>query len=440
MYYWVNLNLRKDHVKDLLCRSWNREKGSVMRKIDMLTGVMFGLLMVWPSTAWAGAKVKIDQDSNLELGFSLQAQFISSTNINADASEDHEEKFELRRARIWLGGNVTKWFKFFIQMGNNIGPGTDNKTDDILLIDGFINFHLHDLAQIIMGENMVPAGREHLTTSTAMMAIDRPGITGYNLTWGLNGGAIFNTAAFEDGNLDLEGEANIRDIGVTLFGSASLNEFFHAKYYLGAFNGIQFRNKSEDKERVAARLQFNLFDPEPDYYNLSTYLGEKKTIAIGASIDHQQRIARDTLIDDNVNYTWYSFDTFADIPLGPGSATFEAGYSNLDLEGSTSLQDSGSGPSKNAKETEGQGFYIQTGYHLEKLKFQPWALYESWYSDASDDVGSWSAWRIGLSYFFKGHNANIKVGFEQFRSAENISGTSDDKNVESFLIGFYVGY
>jgi hypothetical protein len=118
----------------------------------------------------------------------------------------------------------------------------------------------------------------------------------------------------------------------------------------------------------------------------------------------------------------------------------EAGYSNLDLEGSTSLQDSDSGPPKNAKETEGQGFYVQTGYYLKNLNFQPWALYESWYSDASDDVGSWSAWRVGLSYFFKGHNANVKVGFEQFRSAENIGDTSDNKNIESFLVGFYVSY
>jgi len=411
----------------------------VVRKIDALIAVLIGVLLVWPSVSWAGVKLQIDQDSNLELGFRLQTQFLSSTNSQADANQDHEEKFDLRRARLWLEGNVTKWFKFFIQMGNNIGPGTDNETEDVLLIDGFINLHLHDFAQIIMGEHMAPAGREHLTTSAAMMAIDRPGITGYNLTWGLNGGAVFNTAAFEDGNLDLEGDANIRDIGATLFGSTSLNEFVHAKYYIGAYNGIQFRNNDEDKERVTARVQLNLFDPEPGYYNLSTYLGKKKTIAIGASIDHQQRIARDTATNDNINYIWYSIDAFADIPVGPGSTTFEAGYSNLDLEDSTSLRDSASGPPKNAKETEGKGFYVQSGYYLENLNIQPWALFERWYSDASDDVGSWSAWRVGLSYFFKGHNANIKVGFEQFRADEKIGGT-DDKDFETFLIGFYVSY
>ena len=406
----------------------------------LFVGLLLVVFLAFPTPLWAGVKVKIDEDSSLELGFRLQTQFLSSTNANADFSEDHEEKFTIRRASIRVGGNVTKWVKFFLQVGNNDEPGTDNDASDVEVIDAYINLHLHDLAQIILGGHMVPSSRQHLTSSGALMAIDHPGITGYNLTWGLNGGAVFNTAAFEDGDLDLEGDVNLRDLGATFFGSFSLNDMVHAKYYVGAYNGIHFRNDGDDKERVAARVQLNFLDPEPTYYNLSTYLGQKKTIGIGASVDHQQRIARDLIDDDNVNYTSYSVDAFADIPVGPGSTTIEAGYSNLDLENSTALQDSASGAPKNGKETQGQGFYVQSGYFINKLNLQPWALYESWYSDASDDLGSWSAWRVGLSYFIKGHNANIKAGFEQFRSDQNIGGISDDKNIESFLIGFYVSY
>jgi len=402
--------------------------------------LLLGLFLALPTHSWAGVKLKIDEDSSIELGFRLQTQFLSSTNSNADSSGDHEEKFNIRRASIRVGGNVTKWVKFFLQVGNNDEPGTDNEANDVNLIDAYINLHLHDLAQIIMGGLLVPSSRQHLTSSAALMPIDHPGITGYNLTWGLNGGAVFNTAAFEDGDLDLEGDVNLRDLGATFFGSFSLNDMVHAKYYVGAYNGIHFRNDGDDKERVAARVQINFLDPEPTYYNLSTYLGQKKTIGIGASVDHQQRIARDLLDNDNVNYTFYSVDAFADIPVGPGSATIEAGYSNLDLDNSTALRDSASGPPKNGKETQGQGFYVQSGYFINNLNLQPWALYESWYSDASDDLGTWSAWRVGLSYFIKGHNANIKVGFEQFRSDQNIGRISDDKNIESFLIGFYVSY
>ena len=405
----------------------------------LFVGLLLGVFLAFPTPSWAGVKVKIDEDSSLELGFRLQTQFLSSTNANADSSGDHEEKFTIRRASIRVGGNVTKWVKFFLQVGNNDEPGTDNDASDVEVLDAYINLYLHDLAQIILGGHMVPSSRQHLTSSGALMAIDHPGITGYNLTWGLNGGAVFNTAAFEDGDLDLEGDVNLCDLGATFFGSFSLNDMVHAKYYVGAYNGINFRNDGDDKERVAARVQLNFLDPEPTYYNLSTYLGQKKTIGIGASVDHQQRIARDVVDDDNINYTFYSVDAFADIPVGPGSATVEAGYSNLDLDDSTALRDSDSGAPKNGKETQGQGFYVQSGYFINNLNLQPWALYESWYSDASDDLGSWSAWRVGLSYFIKGHNANIKVGFEQFRSDQDIGGVTD-KDIESFLIGFYVSY
>jgi hypothetical protein len=405
----------------------------------LFLALFLGAFLAWLRPSWAGVRLKIYEDSSLELGFRMQTQFLSSTNANADSSGDHEEKFTIRRASVRLGGNVTKWVKFFLQVGNNDEPGTDNEPTDVELIDAYINLHLHDLAQVIMGELMVPSSREHLTSSAALMPIDHPGITGYSLTWGLNGGAVFNTAAFEDGNLALEGDANLRDLGATLFGTFSLTDMVHAKYYVGAYNGIHFMNDDDDKERVAARLQINFLDPEPNYYNLSTYLGQKKTIGIGASIDSQQRIARDLIDDDNVNYIFYSVDAFADIPVGPGSATIEAGYSNLNLDNSTALRDSTNGPPKNGQETEGQGFYVQSGYFINNLNLQPWALYESWYSDASDDLGSWSSWRAGLSYFIKGHNANIKVGFEQFRADDKIGGTAD-KNIESFLIGFYVSY
>lgn len=401
--------------------------------------LLLGMLLAWSTPSWAGVKLNIDEDSSIELGFRLQTQFLSSTNANADSSGGHEEKFTLRRASIRLGGNVTRWVKFFLQVGNNDEPGTDNDANDVDLIDAYINLHLHDLAQIIVGELLVPSSRQHLTSSAALMAIDYPGITGYSLTWGLNGGAVFNTTAFEDGNLDLEGDANLRDIGGTFFGSFSLNDMVHAKYYVGAYNGIQFMNDGDDKERVAARVQINFLDPEPTYYNLSSYLGKKRTIGIGASIDQQQRIARDLNDDDNVNYIFYSFDAFADIPVGPGSATIEAGYSNLNLDNSTALRDSATAPPQNGKETQGQGFYVQSGYFINSLNLQPWALYESWYSDASNDLGSWNAWRAGLSYFIKGHNANIKVGFEQFSADQDIGGVAD-KNIESFLIGFYVSY
>jgi len=72
----------------------------------------------------------------------------------------------------------------------------------------------------------------------------------------------------------------VRDLGVTLFGNQSFGEDAHLKYYLGAYDGAQAAN--EDNLRFTARAQLNLLGKEAAYYNDGTYLGEKRTIGIGA--------------------------------------------------------------------------------------------------------------------------------------------------------------
>ena len=394
--------------------------------------VILILMASLPATGLAGVKMNIGDEVEIDLGFRLQTQFIAWDNKDATTGES-EQLFNVRRARIRLGGKVTRWMDFFLQTEK--GGGAGGSGYDMRIIDAFVTLNLHPLARIYLGENMSPAGRQHTTSSGALMAIDRPGITNYNLTWGLNGRYGFNNANLPDGNLDLSNDVSVRDTGATLFGSTSLSDALHVKYYLGVYDGIQ--ESGEDKERYTARVQMNLFDAEPGYYNSSTYLGEKRTVALGASYDMQDDIATDA-IEDAVAYTWYSVDLFADLPVGPGSATFEAAYHNLDLDDATQLLDGVVG-GQNALQTQGDGWFAQAGYYFEKWKLQPWLGYETWVSDAVDETGSYDGWRVGLTYFFQGHNANIKAGYESIRTETNIAG-SDQDSIDTFLIGFYVTY
>ncbi|BBO77426.1 outer membrane channel protein [Desulfosarcina widdelii] len=375
--------------------------------------------------------MKIGDETEIDLGFRLQTQFISWDN-KGGTTGDSEQLFNVRRARLRLGGKVTKWMNFFLQTEK--GGGADGSGYDMRLIDAFVTLNLHPLAHIYMGENMAPAGRQHTTSSGALMAIDRPGITNYNLTWGLNGRFGFNNASLTDGNLALSNDESVRDNGATLFGSSSVAEMFHFKYYFGVYDGIQA--SGEDKERYTARLQVNLFDAEPGYYNSSTYLGKKRTVGLGVSYDTQDDIATDA-VQGATGYTWYSVDVFADLPLGPGAATLEAAYSDLDLDDATQLND-GTG-SQNALETQGNGWYAQAGYYFESLKLQPWVGYEKWESDAADGTGGWDGWKAGLTYFFDGHNANIKAGYESVKTEQPIGGSNED-TINSFIVGFYITY
>ncbi|MGA6927337.1 MAG: porin [Desulfosarcina sp.] len=389
-------------------------------------------IMITPSMTVAGVKMNIGDEVEIDLGFRLQTQFISWDNEDGTTGES-EQLFNVRRARIRLGGKVTRWMDFFLQTDK--GGGAGGSGYDMRIIDAFVTLNLHPLAKIYMGENMAPAGRQHTTSSGALMAIDRPGITNYNLTWGLNGRFGFNNANLPDGDLALSNDVSVRDTGATLFGATSLSETLHFKYYLGVYDGIQA--SGEDKERYTARVQMNLFDAEPGYYNSSTYLGEKRTVGLGISYDTQDDIATDA-VQGATGYSWYSIDAFADLPMGPGSATLEAAYSNLDLDDATQL-DTGLIATQNALRTQGDGWYAQAGYYFENLKLQPWLAYETWATDAAGDVGGYDGWRVGLTYFFQGHNANIKAGYESINTDANIAGSNQD-SIDTFLVGFYITY
>ena len=92
----------------------------------------------------------------------------------------------------------------------------------------------------------------------------------------------------------------------------------------GIYRGIQKDGGGSDKPRLTGRLQLNLFDPEPDYDNSGTYLGTKKTIAIGYSNDTQHNVVTNLKNGNGVDYTSFNeFDLFVDWPAGPGSVTFE---------------------------------------------------------------------------------------------------------------------
>jgi hypothetical protein len=394
-------------------------------KRSLLVGILVALLAI-PVTSWAGAKLKVSDDTEINLGFRVQPQFIS-TNDDGGGTGSSENYFNTRRQRLRLGGSVGPYVKFFLQ--------TDGASQS--MIDAFVNIHYENLINVIMGHNMAPAGRQILTSSGGLMAIDRPEITNFNLTWGLNGRVNFNNNNFAQGNQPIAGPGpSVRDDGITLFSSHSFSDTFHGKFYIGVYDGIDSTNSfgtSQDTERVTARVQVNFLDAEPGYYGLSTYLGKKKTIGIGASIDHQSKFTRDTTGKLH-DYDWYEADFFLDYPVGPGAITAEVGYHHLDLDGNGQVTTTAA----NFKETEGDGAYAQAGYYLDEYKIQPWVKGSIWDSNGNNDIGSFTCWGAGLSYFLHGHNANIKVGYEHFKAENGLPG--EERDIDTLLVGFYVTY
>jgi hypothetical protein len=394
-------------------------------KFALMAGVAAGLVL--GGNAWAGAKLKIDDESVIDLGFRVQALTILSDNdLDGDGSWDDDTDFRVRRARFRLKGTVNKYVSAFIQTESGSedgGSGTDMR-----IIDSWVSLTYNNWAQLFAGQHMAPSSRQATTSSGGLMAIDRPGNNTKNLTWGARALSRFSTTTVgETNDSNISGANAVRDVGMTFFGSGSFSDTTHLKYYAGVYDGVQNATTDDDNLRTTMRAQLNFFDAEAGYFNLSTYLGKKKTVGFGISFDAQDEV-QDATAGGAGDYEYYSVDAFVDWPLGPGYLTAEAAYSDLDLDDATQA----------ASQSQGDGYYIQAGYYINQ--WQPWFLYEEWDGDSSiNDAGDYDSFRIGVSYFFKGHNANVKVGYEKFSSDVNFSNTTEDE-IETFVLGFYTTY
>lgn len=377
-------------------------------------------------SVWAGAELKIDDESSINLGFRVQAYTVfTEQDLDGDGDFEDVTDFRVRRARFRLLGKVNNVVSAFIQ--TEFADDAGGSGGDMRVIDAWVNLKYNQWAQIFAGEHMAPSSRQTTTGSGGLMTIDRPGNNTKNLTWGTRSLGRFSTTTIGDTDAGLRGDQAVRDMGVTFFGSGSLSDTSHLKYYLGFYDGIQNGTDSSDKNlRMTARAQLNFFDSEPGYFNTSTYLGKKKTLAFGVSYDTQDEV-QDATAGGYGDYTYYSVDAFAEWPMGAGTLSAEAAFSDLDLDGANA----------NALRSEGDGFYVQAGYF--QNNWQPWVEYETWDSEATSGQGDYDAFRVGITYFFKGHNANVKLGLEQFNSDNNFTGTSED-SINTIVLGFYTTY
>lgn len=357
----------------------------------------------------AGAKIKINDDATINLGFRVQALY-----INRD--DNANDEFKLRRARLRLGSTITDKASIFLQ--------TDVADKSMQLIDAFITFKPTKNFNVIVGEHMVPALRQNLTSSGALMALDRPGIAYKALNWGSRALKNFSNTTISETGAGFATTHAVRDEGATIFGTGKLSNDTHFKYYVGAYNGSN--EPADDTFQYAGRVQLNFGDAEGSYFNSSTYLGKKHTLAIGASVVSQADAAV-TTTGAAVDYTLSTVDAFLEQPLGNGSFTAEAAFIDLDLDGAGELTTGGTGT-----KSEGDGYYVQAGYYFNN--WQVWAGYENWDSTHSNDLGSFSTAKVGATYFLSGQNINIKAGIESFDpewAAESET---------TFVVGAYVTF
>lgn len=345
-------------------------------RIFVLSG-LFGLLLppgVGPSAAHAGGTIKINDTQSVSIGMGLRTSF-NMIEDAAPSGEDRSKDFLLDSFRFYMAGQLHPIVTFEFNTDYD-----RTAEEEIRVLDGVLKFGFSDYVNIWAGRFLPPSDRSNLSGPYYLNSWDFPFVQMYP--------AVFAG----------------RDDGAAIWGQIGGGRF---KYQVGAFEGLGQTAggpNQEDDLLYAGRLTLNLWDPEPGYYNSSTYYGSMNVLAIGVAAMTQKN-AVGTAADAG-DFTGWNVDFLAERNLGSaGVATLEGAYYDYDNEGLA---------------TEGNGYFALVSYLLpgkiggEKMQgqLQPLVRYQNFESEGPAGTDH-DRLDIALSYIINGHNARVTLTYSR---------------------------
>ncbi|MEC4677331.1 MAG: porin [Nitrospirota bacterium] len=351
----------------------NKRKFSFVLSAVLLS--QLALFSIFSSKAHAGGKIDIGDNRSISLGVGLRSSFTTAENGAPNGSSNSKD-FNLDSVRLYVGGQFSEMISFEFNSDYDNSP---TGTEEIRVLDAVIKFAFTETFNIWAGRFLPPSDRSNLSGPYYLNAWDFPFIQLYpNVFAG-------------------------RDDGLAIWGQVDGGKF---KYQIGAFEGqgdTPGGPNQSDALLYAGRLTLNLLDPEPGYYNSSTYYGGKDVLAIGL-VGQYQEDATGTAGAAGSFKGWNLDLLFEKDLSGAGVATLEGAYYNYDTENT-------------AGTLEGEGFMglasflfpnkLGSGSYAGQL--QPMVRYQEF--EFKRSVGERTQTDIGLSHIMDGHNARLTVTY-----------------------------
>lgn len=291
----------------------------------------------------------------------------------SDYNTDYDLGVGIQRMRLMFDAQLTSKDYFYVSTEINATLGTNgDKGANMRILDVMYEHTFNNSFKLSAGKLLAAYNRNNIQAAATLLAND------------------FGTFQCE-WNSVMQCDAG-RDIGINLTGG-----FFDQKlsYTIGAFLGRDFSDDTENTEdshnngplRYVGRLQYDFLDRDKF---AGSNLGEGKTFTIGAGFDTQG------------SYISAGIDAYLDMPLGAsGSLTANLAYSAMS---------GGDESDKYYVDLSARDIYfLELGYYFKNSKLQPWVKYELM-SERHDGVND-AIYGGGLSYFFNGHNTNLKLGY-----------------------------
>jgi hypothetical protein len=333
----------------------------------------------------------------------IDPQIRTSINSVTDSAPKGGNYFAIDNARLFFTGKVSKVIGFELSTdlsgAGNVGftdsaSNRVNLPDTIHLLDADVRFEFNDYVNVWAGRFRPPSDRTNLSGPFFINAWDVPFVSKYP--------SIFLG----------------RDDGAAYWGRYGGGLL---KWQLGVFDGTGLLSAGNDfslgspatspntngDPLFAMRVVANLLDPEPGYYNFSTYYGERNILAIGFALQAQENAFEDAAHHIGA-FTGWNVDFLLENKMTQwGSGTLEAAYYNYDVGGDV------------ASPLAGQAGFVYAGWLLPQEigccgvcgRFRPFVRYQRY--DYNDQAAAASAkefsegWDFGVDYVIKGHNARF---------------------------------
>jgi hypothetical protein len=329
-------------------------------------------LIFMPVKAKAQLEVK-SPDGKSSIKFGIFGQFQAESLTTPDGNATSKDLY-LRRLRICFGGTIMENLSFFADTESpNLGKlsklsdGSKAKgASDMFFSDAYATYSFSNELKLEAGMMLLPVSHHAEQSSASLYGID---FGPYTFVWN-------DPTSCRLG----------RDYGLQARGYLGNNHF---EYRLGVFQGLRGEN-STNPFRITARAVYYPFQHESGFFYSGTYFGEKKVLAIGASLDKQ---------DD---YLAYGADIFLDHPLANKDViTAQVDYTKYD------------GGDFIAALPKQSVIFAEAGYYFHALKIAPFVQvnYDDMERESLNDKHFLQA---GLAYYVKGQTLNVKLGVGKF--------------------------
>lgn len=317
-----------------------------------------------PAGAWADTKLKIDDTRWFSVGAGLRTSF-NSVEDGAPNGTDRSKDVEVDNIRLYTAGQVHQNAKLTFN--------TERQSDStVRVLDAIAQLEFSDMFNVWLGRFLPPSDRSLLDGPYYLATWDFPFVQNYP--------ALFAG----------------RDDGVAAWGQTGGGKF---KYQVGAFQGRDGPGTSNQSDSLlyAGRLTWNFWDPEPGYYNASTYYGAKEILALGLVAMSQSDGAGTAATPGD--FTGWSVDALMEKRVGGDVLSVEAAYYDYDLDGVA-----------DASLVQGEGFFVYLGYLIGAKtgagKFQPHVRYQKLEPDGAVER---TRYDVGVNYVIAGHDARLSL-------------------------------